>query len=61
MYEQCVREVEHVSFVPLFMSTTGGMAKEATNFYKRLVLSLLINGIRVQQHPVSESTVVRFM
>ena len=31
-YEQRVREIEHVSFVPLAMSATGGMAKEATNF-----------------------------
>ena len=36
-YEQRVREVEHASFVPLVMTATGGMAKEATNFYKRLV------------------------
>ncbi len=35
-YEQRVREVEHASFIPLVMSTTGGMAKEATKFYKRL-------------------------
>ena len=35
-YEQCVREIEHASFVPLVISATGGVAKEATNFYKRL-------------------------
>ena len=35
-YEQRVREIGHASFVPLVMSATGGMAKEATNFYKRL-------------------------
>ena len=35
-YEQRVLEVEHASFVPLVLSATGGMAKEATNFYKRL-------------------------
>ena len=39
-YEECVREVEHASFVPLVMSATGGMAKEATNFYKKLALLL---------------------
>ena len=42
-FEQCVREVEHASFVPLVMSVTGGMAREAreiTNFYKRLALLL---------------------
>ena len=36
-YEHRVREVEHASFVPLVMSATGSMAREATNFYKRLV------------------------
>ena len=35
-YEQRVREVEHASFTPLVLSATGGMAKEATVFYKRL-------------------------
>ncbi len=35
-YEQRTHEVEHASFVPLVMSAAGGMAKEATNFYKRL-------------------------
>ena len=36
VYGQRFREVEHASFVPLVMSATGGMAHEATNFYKRL-------------------------
>ena len=35
-YEQRVREIEHSSFTPLVMSTTGGMGKEATTFFKRL-------------------------
>ena len=35
-YRQRVREVEHATFVPLVMSATGGLAKQATNFYKRL-------------------------
>ena len=35
-YEQRVREVEHASFTPLVMSTTGGMGRAATTFYKRL-------------------------
>ena len=35
-YGQRVREVEHATFVPLVMSATGGLAKQATNFYKRL-------------------------
>ena len=39
-YEQRVREVEHASFTPLVLSAAGGMAKEATIFYKRLALCL---------------------
>ena len=39
-YEQRVREVEHASFTPLVLSATGGMAKEATVFYKRLASCL---------------------
>ena len=35
-YGHRVREVEHATFVPLVMSATGGLAKHATNFYKRL-------------------------
>ncbi len=35
-YEQRVREVEHSSFTPLVLSATGGLATEATTFYKRL-------------------------
>ena len=35
-YAQRVREVEHGVFTPLVLSTTGGMAREATTFYKRL-------------------------
>ena len=37
-YEQRVREVEHSTFTPLVMSTTGGMGKAAATFYKRLDL-----------------------
>ena len=40
MYEQRCREVEHASFTPLVMSATGGLAKEATIFYKRLASML---------------------
>ena len=39
-YEQRVREVEHASFTPLVLSATGGMANEATVFYKRLASCL---------------------
>ena len=35
MYEQRCREVEHASFTPLVISATGGLAKEATIFYKK--------------------------
>ena len=39
-YEQRIREVEHSSFTPLVFSATGGMANEATAFYKRLASCL---------------------
>ena len=39
-YEQRVREVEHSSFTPLVLSATGGLAAEATTFYKRLAARL---------------------
>ena len=35
-YEQRVREIEHASFTPLVLSSTGGMGREATTFYKRM-------------------------
>ena len=35
-YEQSIREVEHSSFTPLVLSTSGGMGTEANIFYKRL-------------------------
>ena len=35
-YEQRIREVEHATFSPLVLSATGGLAREATTFYKRL-------------------------
>ena len=39
-YEQRIREVEHSTFTPLVMSATGGLAAEATTFYKRLAACL---------------------
>ena len=36
VYKQRVREVEHTSFVPLVMSATSGLARQASNFYKCL-------------------------
>ena len=35
-YGQRVREIEHGVFTPLIFSTTGGLGREATTFYKRL-------------------------
>ena len=35
-YEQRLREVEHASFTPLVLSTTGGKASEVTIFYKQM-------------------------
>ena len=37
VYEQRIRKVEHASFIPLVISATGGLASEASTFYKRLV------------------------
>ena len=34
LYEQRVREVERASFVPIILSATGGMGKQASVFYK---------------------------
>ena len=35
-YEQRIREMEHGTFTPLVLAATGGMAREAEIFYKRL-------------------------
>ena len=37
-YGQGIREVEHGSYTPIILSATGGMAQEATVFYKSLAL-----------------------
>jgi len=39
-YEQRVREVEHSWFTPLVLSATGGLAAEATTFFKRFAARL---------------------
>ena len=39
-YRERIREVEYGSFSPLIFSVFGGMAKEATIFYKRLAFLL---------------------
>ena len=41
-YEQRVREIEHASFTPLVLSSTGGMGREATTFYKRMASLLSV-------------------
>ena len=48
-YEQRLREIEHVSFTPLVLFTSGGFAKEATNFYKCLASKLA----EKRDHPYS--------
>ena len=50
-YEQRIREVEHASFTPLVISATGGLANEASTFYKRLA-SLLASK---WDHPYSST------
>ena len=35
-YDQRIREIEHATFTPLVLSATGGLAKQAEVFYKRL-------------------------
>ena len=35
-YDQRVREIEHSSFTPLVLSTTGGLGPAAATFYNRL-------------------------
>ena len=35
-YGDRIRQIEMASFTPLVFSTTGGMGREATAFYKRL-------------------------
>ena len=39
-YEQRIREVEHATFTPIVLSATGGLAREANTFYKRLASML---------------------
>ena len=39
-YSQRIQDVEHASFTPLVLSASGGFAKEATVFYKRLASML---------------------
>ena len=41
-YEQRVREVEHGTFTPLVMFASGGLARQAITFYKRLADLLAI-------------------
>ena len=57
-YEQRIQEVEHASFTPLIFSASGGMAREATTFYKRLA-SLL--STKREQSYSSTMTWLRFL
>ncbi len=50
-----INEVEHVTFVPIVMSATGGLSKQATNLYKRLA-SLLAD--KWEDQPYSTSGAV---
>ena len=53
-----MKEVEHGVFTPLVFSTTGGMARECSTFYRRLAdmisikqdkpYSLVVNGLHTQ-------------
>ena len=49
-YEQRIREVEHSSFTPLVLSTTGSTGKEATNFLKMGYLTGSQMGFQLQQN-----------
>ena len=42
VYQQRVLEIEHASFTPVVLSATGGMANEATFFYKRIASLLAL-------------------
>ena len=46
-YGQRIREVERGVFTPLVFSTTGGMGREASTFYKRLADMIA----QKRQHP----------
>ena len=39
-YDQRIRDVEHSTFTPLVLSSTGGMDRAATTFYRRLAAML---------------------
>ena len=47
VYRVRIREVEHGVFTPFVLSTTGGMGREATTFYKRLADTIT----QKRQHP----------
>ena len=38
--DQRVQEIEHTTFTPMVLSTTGGMGRAATTFYKRLASNI---------------------
>ena len=51
--EQRVRELRRVSFTSLVLSVTGGIANEATIFYKRLAPCIAIKKDQSYNSPVS--------
>ncbi len=54
-YEQRIREVEHSTFTPLVLSSTGGMGRAATTFYKRL------SSMLSERRDVPYSTMIRWV
>ena len=52
-YKQHVHEIEHATFTPLVLSATGGMASQATHFYKRLASCLASKWDQSYSHTTS--------
>ena len=44
-YGQRIQEIELASFTPIVMSSAGGLALEATTFYKRLASLLTLKWV----------------
>ena len=51
-YDERVREVEQGSFAPLVFTTSGGMGKQATVFYKRLASLLALKKDQPYSHMI---------
>ena len=52
-YEQCICEVEHATFTPLVLSAPGGLANEASHFYKRVASQLAAKWDQSYSHTLS--------